>query len=108
MLYSYKDNWNAFVDGLLPALVCIVVVFVILAVIMVFVMLLNHIKTSKKTMNDKEVVQPTSTNNSSAQKVIQMSDIQDEDMMVAILIATIDYRQEIKKDVRLVNVKQVG
>ena len=36
------------------------------------------------------------------------TDIKDEDMMVAALIATIDYANETKKDVRLVSIKQIG
>ena len=36
-----------------------------------------------------------------------VGNIEDEDMMVAVLIATIDYRKEINKDVRVVNVKEV-
>ena len=37
-----------------------------------------------------------------------LPDITDEDMMVAALIATIDYRNEVKTDVRLVSIKQIN
>jgi thioredoxin-related protein len=33
--------------------------------------------------------------------------ITDDDMLAAVLVASIDYRQKIKKDVRLVSVKEV-
>lgn len=108
MLYSFKDNWNAFVDALLPALICIIVVFIILAIVMAIVMVLNHIKTSKKNINNSEVTKMKNTNVSPVNKTMKLEDIKDEEMMVAVLIATIDYRKETKKDVRLINVKQVG
>ena len=41
-------------------------------------------------------------------KKITLEDIQDEDMMVAVLIASIDYQQEINKDVRLIQVKRIN
>ena len=34
-------------------------------------------------------------------------EIKDDDMMVAVLIATIDYREEVKTDVKLINVREV-
>ena len=34
-------------------------------------------------------------------------DINDEDMMAAILVATIDYRNEVKEDVKVINVREV-
>lgn len=108
MLYSFKDNWNAFVDGLLPSLICIILVFIILAVVMAIVMVLNHIKISKKNINNSEVTKIKNANVSPANKTMKLEDIKDEEMMVAVLIATIDYRKETKKDVRLINVKQVG
>ena len=37
-----------------------------------------------------------------------IEDIVDDDMMVAVLVATIDYRNQTKTDVRLKNVKQIG
>ena len=107
MIYSFKDNLNAFVDGLLPALISILVVFVVLAIIMVIVMLLNKINgKEKKEVNNENVASlPTSSN---VTKKVTMEDIKDEDMMVAVLVATIDYRNQVKEDVRLVNVKQIG
>lgn len=41
-------------------------------------------------------------------KPVSMEDIKDEDMMVAALIATIDYAEEIKTDIRLVSIKQIS
>ena len=40
-------------------------------------------------------------------KEVKNTNITDDDMMAAVLVATIDYRNEVKKDVRLVSVKEV-
>jgi len=42
------------------------------------------------------------------QKTISIDDITDQDMMVAILVATIDYTNETKNDVRLVSIRQIS
>ena len=42
------------------------------------------------------------------QKAFTAADIKDEDMMVAALVASIDYREETKENVRVVSVKQIG
>jgi hypothetical protein len=41
-------------------------------------------------------------------KKISIEDIKDEDMMVAALVATIDYAEEVKTDIRLVSIKQIS
>lgn len=41
-------------------------------------------------------------------KQISIDDIKDDDMMAAVLVATIDYANETKKDVRLISIKQIG
>ena len=42
------------------------------------------------------------------QKAFTAADIKDEDMMVAALIATIEFNQETKEDAKLVSIKQIG
>ena len=97
-LAIYPDNINI-TDGLFIALVAILMVFAILFVIILFVKLLSvfckNVKEEKPIKQDKKTVS-------------KMTDITDEDMMVAALIATIDYANETKKDVRLVSIKQIG
>jgi hypothetical protein len=39
---------------------------------------------------------------------ISINDIKDDDMMAAVLVATIDYSEQTKTDVRLVSIKQIG
>jgi glutaconyl-CoA/methylmalonyl-CoA decarboxylase subunit delta len=42
-----------------------------------------------------------------AKQAFDISQIKDEDMMVAALVASIDYYEEIKKDVRVISVKEI-
>lgn len=93
---------QAFIDGLVPAIVCIIIVFLILAVISLIVAGLNKIKS----LDEKEEVStPVSVPTTSK---FTMSDITDDDMMAAVLVATIDYQAEIKKDVRVKKVTKIG
>lgn len=105
MLLAFSDNLKNFVDGLLPALLSILVVFAILAIIMGLLIVINKIKVPTKDSIDEETNDSNEINNN---KTIKLEDIKDEDMMVAVLVATIDYRNQTKTDVRLKNVKQIG
>ena len=40
-------------------------------------------------------------------KAISLADIKDEEMMAAALVATIDYHEETKEDVRVVSIKEI-
>ena len=60
---------------------------------------------SKKKENNEI---DTNTIETSSKKQITLDDISDEDMMVAALIASIDYREETQTDIRLVSIKQIG
>lgn len=93
--------------GAIYSIVAILMVFLILLIIigittLVFKLtglfeLKKELDASKKQNNN--VPQVSSTNNEVS--------IKDDDMMAAVLVATIDYRKEINKDVRVVNVKEV-
>ncbi len=41
-------------------------------------------------------------------KQVSIEDITDEDMMVAALIASIEYQEETQTDIRLVSIKQIS
>ena len=97
---------QAFLDGLLPALVCILIVFFILIFIYLLVALLNKIKALD--VKQEKVVQEATTTNKSSSEKIKIEDIEDDDMMAAVLVATIDYQKETQSDVRLVRVKRIG
>lgn len=95
-------------DGALVTLISILMVFVILLIIIGITTLIfkviglfemkKEIDEYKKTGGYKEEETEVKKPN---------IDIKDEDMMVAVLVASIDYQNEIKKDVRLVNVKEL-
>lgn len=59
----------------------------------------------KKTVEPVEEKKPIEVVN---KKPITMEDIKDDDMMVAALIATIDYAEEVKTDIRLISIKQIS
>ena len=82
-------------DGLLMSFLSIIIVFIILYLITLSVYLI------------KEKKQPAKTEVIPDKPVLTLEDIKDEDMMVAVLTASIDYRNETKTDVRLVSVKEI-
>ena len=92
-----------FGNGIIVCIVAILIVFSVLLVIIgvtsgVFGLLNKFTKEEKQaTVNKVE----NHTNNSIAVNV------EDEDMMAAILVATIDYRNEVKEDVKVISVREV-
>ena len=95
------DNTNVgIVDGLVFALFAILMVFSVLVIIIAVTSFISYLinKFTKKE-EVKEVKEE--------KKVTKNLNIEDEDMMVAVLIASIDYQNEIKKDVRLTNVRRI-
>ncbi len=102
-LAIYPENID-FGTGLLISIIAIIMVFVVLYIIIGAVKLLEVSvkKTGNKVLEvKKEVKAPVKS-------ATKMTEIKDDDMMVAALIATIDYANETKKDVRLVSIKQIG
>ncbi len=93
-------------DAGIVALVCIAIVFLMLVLLCLIVSLFKYLP--KKNENKKETVAKPLPVVSAPQKAFTMADIKDEDMMVAALVATIDYHNETKEDVRVVSVKQIG
>ncbi len=84
-----------FTNGLIMSLFSIIIVFVILYLLTLPVTLL---KKSKVITNEPFI---------QTKQSIRLEDITDPDMMVAALIASIDYQETIKKDIRLVSIKEV-
>lgn len=97
-LAIYNDKIDI-LEGLLIAVVAILMVFIVLFLIILCVKLLSVF--CKNIKDEKPAAKAD-------KKVSKMTDIKDEDMMVAALIATIDYSNETGKDVRLVSIKQIG
>ncbi len=83
--------WNIenFGDALLLSLLCILMVFIVLIVITLIMEGLNHISS----LDEKEPV------------VMKDGTKVDNDMMAAILVASIDYRKEKKEDFKVISCK---
>lgn len=102
ILDGSRKGIDALGEGALCAVIAILIVFAVLAVIILISNLVSFAISNKKetkeeaTNNDNNVVANTTT-----------VDYNDEDVMAAILVATIDYRNEIKKDVKVLNVREV-
>lgn len=92
-------------DAGLIAVICIAIVFLMLLLLCFIVSAFKYLP-KKKVQVKKEV--PTAPVVKAPQKAFTMDDIKDEDMMVAALVATIDYHNETNEDVRVVSVKQIG
>ena len=98
-------------QGALISLVAIIMVFLILVVIIgitTLVFKMNGLFDMKKELDAAKNKSNASSNVSSKASTTQQTvNITDDDMMAAVLVATIDYRNEIKKDVRVVSIKEV-
>ena len=107
MLYAVispeKQADFGFVDGLIPSLICIIIVFFVLALLATILWLVNKIKwLDVKEQPKKE----TSTTNTVERMHIDFESL-DDDAKAAVLAATIDYREECKTDVELISVKEI-
>lgn len=99
-------EWGFF-EALLVSLVAIAFVFLILFVIILCVSLMQKLFFGK--VKEEKASKPVKVPAAKpVAKEVKNVEIKDEDMMVAALIATIDYANETKKDVRLVSIKQIG
>ena len=106
MLFLVQNVNITFGEACLFALFSILVVFVILILITLIISLMAKLKlTDKKEV--KQVVKPVEQPKVS-RKQTKLEDIKDDDMMAAALVATIDYYEETKQDVRVVSIKQIG
>ena len=105
MLFLVQNVNITFGEACLFALFSILVVFVILILITLIIALMAKLKiTDKKKVKQvaKPVEQPVVS-----RKQTKLEDIKDDDMMAAVLVATIDYANEIKEDVHLVSVREL-
>ncbi len=99
-------RYITFVDACLVAFVCMLIVFLMLALLWGVVALFKYI--APKETSKKEVAKVQNQVVNAPQKVFTIDDIVDEDMMVATLVASIEYRNETHNNVRVVSVKQIG
>lgn len=101
---SVFNGFEGFLLGLLISLVAILIVFTILLIICLSVNILKTVGKKALSKEQEEVNVPVVT----PAKSVSIDDIKDEDMMAAVLVATIDFVSENKKDARVVSVKQIG
>lgn len=87
----------AIADGLFISIFSITIVFLIIILISVVIKLFQYFR--EKPVNIVVPIEP--------KKVLRIEDITDEDMMVAALIASIDYQSSIKGDVRVTSIKEI-
>jgi len=83
------------------ALISIAMVFLILLLIIVICELIG--KAIEKATTKNEIVQ-----NDTVNKTVNSLNPNDEDALVACLIASIEMRNQIKKNVRVINVRRVS
>lgn len=88
------------VDGLVFSLFAILMVFSVLVIIIAVTSFISYLINK---FTKKEVIKEVKEE----RKVAKNLNIEDDDMMVAVLIASIDYQNEIKQDVRLTNVRRI-
>lgn len=88
-------------DGFIFTIISVLIVFAVIGGIIFATYGISKLmdrseEVPEKKEKPKQVInQPKNTN------------ITDDDMMAAVLVATIDFRNEIKEDVRLVNVREI-
>lgn len=92
-------QYGNFADGAVIALLSIVMVFVVLVVIIFLTDII-----SKLAGKDEEETNDAVTNIPSG--VSLPLNVNDEDALVACLVASIDYRQETKKNIQVLSVKE--
>lgn len=106
MYNGFVDGTNKFdfASGAVVALVSIFVVFMILLIVITVThFLFEGIDAASKKMKErKQKEEPVAI-----EKVRQPVVIADDDAMAAVLVATIDYQNEIKKGVRVVSIKEI-
>ncbi|MCR5462557.1 MAG: OadG family protein [bacterium] len=107
MLYAVispeKQADFGFVDGLIPSLICILIVFFVLALLATILWLVNKIKWLDVKEQPKQQVSTTSN----VERMHIDFEALDDDAKAAVLAATIDYREECKTDVELISVKEI-
>lgn len=97
-----------FGNGAIGAILSILIVFsVLLIIIGITTLIFKLLGLFEMKAEIDKYKQEKQISNSDDKKSSINIDTNDDDLMVAILVATIDYRQEVKQDVRVVSVREV-
>lgn len=105
MMWFLANENISFIDSLSITAICVLIVFsmlILLALVVAAFQLFNKKAPVQEVVEDVAPVQYAQPSS------LKLEDIKDEDMMVAALVATIDYHEETKEDVRVVSIKQIG
>ncbi len=98
-------------NGALYAIVSILMVFAVLILIIgitTLIFKLNGLFEMKAEIDAaKKQEQNQKVSAFEKKEDSNLVEIKDDDMLTAVLVATIDYRQEIKKDVRVISIKEI-
>ena len=89
--------FTTFSEGLFISIFSVLIVFAILSVIALAIHSLKYIHETPPKIT------PLLNN----EKPLSIEDIKDEDMMVAALVASIDYQEITKKNVRVTRIKEL-
>lgn len=99
---------NGYLNALLVSFVAIVIVFgVLLLIIGITHFLFKGLNALFAAIDKKKKNKNLAKVEENAPATPQKVEITDDDMMAAVLAATIDYQQEVKCDVRVVSVKEI-
>lgn len=90
-----------FVTGGIVAVVSILMVFLILVLIIFLTELVA------KAMGNDEEKEETAVETKAVAPSVEHLDLNDEDATVAALVASIDYRNKTKKNIRVVSIREV-
>jgi len=74
------------------------------AILFYLLLLYIVLKFSRKKVKEEK---KTIADNTSQNNEVSKLDLNDEDALIASLIASIDYREETKKDIRIISIKEV-
>ncbi len=105
MMWFLANENISVIDSLSITGVCVLIVFLMLILLALVVAAFEFFKPKKAEAVQTPVAEPVTYTQPSS---LKLEDIKDEDMMVAALVATIDYHEETKQDVRVVSIKQIG
>ena len=96
-LLAVWEDWESIGvgDALLIALIAIVIVFLILTII---ILIVSAIQKGLEVIDYKTTIMPRKENEILAS---------DEDAVVAVLVATIEYYKETGKDARVISIKRM-
>lgn len=105
MMWFLANEKVSLIESLSITAICVLIVFsmlILLALVVATFQLFNKKAPVQEVVEDVAPVQYAQPSS------LKLEDIKDEDMMVAALVATIDYHEETKQDVRVVSIKQIG